>query len=328
MPAVTVIMAFHHLTPFLQPAVSSILNQTCRDFELIVVDNGTGTGLAALGDADRDPRVRLIPHATNRGVAAAHNAARALARGEFIANMDSDDLALSGRLERQLAVLRAEPRLGLLSTHALMIDGAGAVLHPQFTLTTERDQRVFSAYSLPITNPTVMGRRAVFEQFPMRSEFEVSSDYDFFARAIEVHPCRALPEVLLHYRRHAGQLTVSRFSAMVFNTCAIRHITARRRAGRPEGLAELIGACGDWLLRPPPVSECYAHFSRLALADGLPLLAVYHARKLLSVRRDAATLQTALGVYAAALRKAPREAGQLTRLFFTGPLRTHGLKPA
>ena len=327
MPAVTVIMAFHRLTPFLRPAVRSILNQTLRDFEFLIVDNGTGAGLAALGDEGRDPRVQLIPCATNLGVVTAHNAARAQAHGEFIANMDSDDLALPTRLERQLAVLRAEPRLGLLSTHALVINEAGEVLKPQFTLAGERDQHVFSSYSLPVTNPTMMGRRAVFGQFPMRDQFVISSDYDFFARVIEVHPCRALPEVLLHYRRHAGQMTVNQFPTMVLYACMVRLITARRRAGRPEGLAELLGSMGDWLARPPPPSASYAFFAGRALAEDFPLLAVFLARRCVSLQRTAPALANAVRVLAAAAGREPGRVGSLLRMFFTGPLRTHGLRP-
>ena len=327
MPAVSVILPFHQVTPFLAPAVRSILDQTWRDLELLVVDNGTGTGLTALGRGADDPRVRLISHPSNLGVAAAHNAARAAARGEFVANMDSDDIALPMRIERQIAELRADPRLELLATHADVIDDRGRRLRAQFTLPEERDQRIFSAYSLPITNPTLMGRRAVFERFPMRGEFSVSSDYDFFARAIESCSARALPEVLLQYRRHASQLTVSRQAAMVFNACLIRIVTARRRAGRPEKAEELLAGYSGWLARPPPPAECYARFAALALAEKLPLLAVFLARRSVSVQRTPGRLGAATRILGAALAQCPRDAIRLLRMYATGPVRAPGLRP-
>ncbi len=320
-------MPFHRVTPFLRPAVRSILDQTMRDFEFLIVDNGTGAGLAALGEEGRDPRIRLIPVPGNLGVPAAHNLARAQAQGEFIANMDSDDLALPMRLARQVAALRAEPGLGVLSTHALMIDEAGRGLRPQFTLATWEEQRTFTNYSLPITNPTVMARRGIFEQFPMRTGLAIASDYDFFARVVEQYPCRALPEVLLHYRRHADQITVSAFDHTVFCACVNRLVIARRRAGRPEDVAGLLDSLAAWVKQPPLPAESYAHFSRRALAEGFPLLAVFLARRSFSLRRTPAQLAQASATFAAAVAQAPASSIPLARMFFTGPLRTHRLKP-
>ena len=119
MPVVSVIMACHRVTPFLRPAVRSVLAQTERDLELILVDNGTGAGLEPLAQDGADPRVRLVTLGTNRGIAAAHNAAVALAAGEFIALLDHDDLMLPRRLEKQIAALRASPGLGLVNCGAL-----------------------------------------------------------------------------------------------------------------------------------------------------------------------------------------------------------------
>jgi hypothetical protein len=79
--------------------------------------------------------------------------------------------------------------------------------------------------------------------------------------------------------------------------------------------------------RPPPVGECYAHFARRARADGFPLLAVFLARRAVSVRRTPPALVGAARVLAGALRDAPGEAVTLLRMAATGPLRTHKLRP-
>jgi len=327
MPLVSVIMPFHRVTPYLRPAVRSILDQTLRDFELLLVDNGTGAGREALGAEGEDPRVRLLPQASNLGVATAHNLARAEARGEFIANMDSDDVALPTRLERQVAALRAEPQLQLLGARALAVDGTGAVLGPQFTLGTPAELKVFSAYSMPLTNPTLMGRRALFARFPMRPEFAISSDFDFFSRVVESERVGCLPEVLLHYRWHAGQVTSAEQPSMVFHASLIRLVTARRRAGGPEKLEELREACGGWLREPPAATETYARFAELALQERFSLLAVFLARRHFGTSRRPAALARALRVLGAAVRQSPGEAVTLVRMFATGPLRTHGLRP-
>jgi len=327
-PRVSVLMMFHRVTPFLRPAVASVLQQTWPNLELVLVDNGTGAGLQPLGEYGADPRIRLVSQATNLGIAAATNAALARATGEFIALLDHDDIALPRRLELQVAALNADPALGLVSSWAEQIDANGRVIGREFALTEPRAQFVFSGYTNPAPAPSHTARRCVFERFPWRAEFTCAGDYDFFARAAEAWAMRAVPEVLLQYRCHPGQATRERHSAQVCEAAVARLLTARRRAGRPENFPQLVGEVRGWLDRPPPPAITFEHFARRCLQEGFPLLAVYHARKLLSQERAPAAVARALRIVTAAIRLAPGETGTLLRMFATGPLRTHGLRPA
>lgn len=327
MPAVSVIFAFHRLTPFLRPALRSILTQTFTDFEVLLVDDGVGAGLDPLGDEGRDPRIRFFPVPERRGIVHAHNLALAQARGEFVALMDYDDLCLPERFARQVAALRADPQLGWLGTHARLIDTEDRVLGPAFTLVTAAEHRVFSAYSMPATAPTFMGRTAALRQFPYDTGILFAADYRLCCHLIEHWKVCALPEVLFHYRQHEQQTTIKARAQQLSGAMLNRLLTARRRAGRPEDAPALLAEFATWRDNPPPVDACYAAIAWRCLADDFPLLAVYHARKLLSVRRDAATLRMAAGVLVGAWRRSPRDAVRLGRMFFTGPLRAHGLSP-
>ena len=321
-------MVYHRVTPFLRPAVQSVLTQTFSDLELVLVDNGTGAGLAPLGELGRDPRVRLVSSSSNRGIAGGHNLGLNHARGEFIALLDYDDIALPRRLARQIEVLRADPGLGLVCSRAAAIDADGVVTGPEFSLLGEKAQYAYTAYTAPAVTPTYAGRREVFERFPYRQEFPGAADYDFLARAAEVCRLGGVPEVLLHYRHHAGQTTWQRAAAQIHSACMIRLITARRRHGRAEDLAGVVAEVSVWRESPPPPADAYARFARWSLREGLAVQAVYHARRLVAVRRDLGAAARAARVLASALRTAPREAALLVRLFFTGPVRAHGLKPA
>jgi glycosyltransferase involved in cell wall biosynthesis len=328
MPAVSVLMVYHRVTPFLGPAVQSVLAQTFPDLELVLVDNGTGAGVAPLGELGFDPRVRLVASPSNVGISRGHNLGLSHARGEYIALLDYDDIALPHRMARQVEALRADPRLGLVCSRAAAIDEAGVVMRPEFSLLGGKDQYVYSAYTTPAVTPTYTGRREVFERFPYRPEFPCAADYDFLSRVAEVCPLGGIPEVLLHYRHHAGQTTWQHASAQILNACMIRLVTARRRQGRAEDLAGVVAGVGSWLREPPPPARAYARFAGWSLREGFAVLAVYHARKLLAVRRDLRAGARAVWVLGSALRMAPREAALLLRLFFTGPVRAHGLKPA
>lgn len=326
MPLVSVIFVFHQVTPYLRPALRSILAQTMTDFEVLVVDNGTGQGLSAFGDEGRDTRLRLISHPENRGIATAHNAAVALAQGEFIALMDYDDLSLPRRFERQLEALRCNPRLGLIFTHALEIDGAGQALRPGFTLRSTSEQYEFSAYSMPATTPTAFGPRELFSQLPYRAQYQSAADIDFTARSLELRPSLALPEVLLHYRRHRQQTTVLNRHNQELAANISRLLTARRRARRPEQLEPLVEELTDWLRSPPALAEGYAWFARRSLREGFPLLAAYFTRKWLSATHDPRAIARGFGFAVTVLNRAHDQRVNCARMLLTGPLRTHQLK--
>lgn len=326
MPVVSVVMYFHRVTRFFQPAVQSVLQQTLTDWELVLVDNGTGSGTAPLGAAGRDPRLRCIALPQNAGIAGGHNAALAEARGEFIALLDADDIALPQRLERQVAALRADPRLGLVSSRANQINEHGVVIGREFALTEEAEQRVFTGYTNPAPAPSYTGRAEVFRRFPFRPQFASAHDYDFLSRAAEVWPMRGIDEVLLHYRRHAEQTTAQRHEQQMTSACAIRLLAARRRSGRAEDVDTAFDAVRETPPTEEALSDTYRRFAAQSLAEDFPLLAVYHARKALSVRRRPADCRFAIGIAMAALRRERCDRRLLVRMLLGGPLRAHGLR--
>ena len=112
-PSVTVLMPVYNAARHLQEAVESVLNQSHKDFELLVVDDGsTDEGLALLARYD-DPRIRIERLPRNGGIVAALNHGLRHARGSYIARMDADDIALPIRLERQLQYLEQYPEMGV-----------------------------------------------------------------------------------------------------------------------------------------------------------------------------------------------------------------------
>ncbi len=325
MPVVTVVTVFHQPSPHLAAAIESIRAQTLRDWELILVDNGTGLGRSVLeAAAAADERIRIVALPGNEGIARGIDAGVRAAQSEFIALLDYDDVALPRRLERQVEMLRADSSLGLVNCGVDTIDESGRITGREFCLLDGGAQKCFSTYGTPVVSPVYTGRREVFVQFPHREVFRWGSDFDFFNRVIEQWKVGGVGEVLQQYRRYAGQTTVVREAGLVLNQCAIRLLTARRRAGRPEELTAL--AAEMERLADAAPAEIYRHFARRCLAEGWTPPAVYHARRLLAVRRTPAAFLAAARIFVGALWQNPRNARFLTRLFFSGPLRAHGLR--
>lgn len=326
-PVVSVVTPFHQARPWLREAGESLRAQTLTDWEWLVVDNGTGTGLASLGELGRDPRIRLLSRAANDGASAGRNMAVAAAHGEFIAMLDYDDVARPERLAKQVARLRAEPSLGLVGCRVDTIDGRGATVGREFALMDGADRKCFSQYTMPMPLSACTGRREVFAQHPFRGDFDTAEDYDFFTRVAEPWGTGAVMEALAGYRVYANQTTQLRQDRQIFAASCIRLLTARRRAGRAEGWAELRTELDAWQVTPPKAEVACLAFAQRCLAEGFSRLAVYHARRHgLLARRPAAwvaalkVLRVALGQTEGAARR------EVLRVFLMGPLRAHGIR--
>lgn len=116
-PLVSVVMpVFNTRTDFLKAAVQSVLSQTFINFELLIIDDGSAAEISNILDEFRDSRIRRFRLETTHGAAYARNIALKSARGEYIAFLDSDDLAYPSRLEVQYSYLESHPEIGVLGT--------------------------------------------------------------------------------------------------------------------------------------------------------------------------------------------------------------------
>jgi glycosyltransferase involved in cell wall biosynthesis len=324
MPAVSVVTVFHRDTPYLRPAIASILNQTFRDLELVLVDNGTGLPAAELGALGNDSRLRWVRLPRNEGIAAGHNAGVAASTGEFIGLLDYDDLAAPDRLEKQVAALRADRGLGLVSALAEIIDEQERPAGRMFCIPDPAGHRAYAQYAAPVITPVAMARREVFECTPYRPQFPYAADLDFQSRATESWRMAVLPEVLLRYRWYAAQTTQQKQASIDNSRCAISLITARRRAGRPEGVEEIVG----WAEGLSP-AEYSRRVALHCLEEGFWELAAYRARRALALDRSPVSATRALAHAMRIWKRAPAgERDRVARMFFSGPVRALGLRPA
>lgn len=123
-PALSVIMPAYNAGRFLVPAIESVLSQSWRDFEFIIIDDGStdGTREKIEAYAAKDARIRSCPNPQNLGVVRTLNRAISLVRADWIARMDADDLSLPNRFARQMEVVRADPTLGFVTCPFDVID--------------------------------------------------------------------------------------------------------------------------------------------------------------------------------------------------------------
>ena len=202
-PRVSVIMGVYNGGDCLDDAIASIVGQRYESWELIVVDDGsTDSSLAvARSWSGRDPKVRVVENPINLGLAGSLNSAFTIARGEFVARMDADDVSLPARLERQVSFLDANPSVTVLGTGAAFVDAVGNPLGTG-CLFQEHDDIAANIYrTSPFIHPSVMMRRGFLESL---GGYDVrlrrAQDADLWLRGYRRFRYHNLPDPLVRCR--------------------------------------------------------------------------------------------------------------------------------
>lgn len=213
MPRVTVLVAVKDGLPWLLEAVESVLAQTYRDFELLVIDNASSDGSPEAAEAYGDPRIRVLRNDEDRGYVVSLNRGLEEARGEYVARLDADDRMLPERLARQVDALDAEPSVALVGAWMDVFDAEygpwGRVrghvrTYPEFVFAILADR-------YPWGHPSVTYRRDIVRALGgYDASLAPAEDKDLYRRlALARHDARAIETPLVHYRRHDKQLSRS-----------------------------------------------------------------------------------------------------------------------
>lgn len=265
---------------YLAGAVKSILAQTFSDFEFVIVDDGSNDGSSAVLAhlASQDSRIRLISQANTGLLGALNNGLRAC-RGEFIARMDADDIALPNRFWLQVNYLREHPDAVAVGSRVLMIDPDGVPIAEHWKLATHDDiDRDNMAGNCAMCHPSAMFRRSAIESIG-GYRFAYAEDHDLWLRLGEIGRLANLGEILLKYRMHLANLS---HSPTFRNVVILEEILAdaRRRRGLPPR-SQSPGAAQTSAIDQ---TEARARWARLAIHDGYYASACVLAAKALRAR--------------------------------------------
>jgi glycosyltransferase involved in cell wall biosynthesis len=207
-PTVSACLSVYNSERHVGQAIQSILNQTFKDFELLIIDDGSTDGSRRIleDDASRDPRIKLTCR-ENRGYPASLNEMIDRASGQFIAIMDADDIARPQRFERQVEYLRARPDYVLLGSRVLLVDVDGDPLCDWCTI--QEHEQLDSGFfqenpGTILCHPSVMMRRDTLLAIGKYRQFAMMEDFDLFLRMAEHGRIANYPDVLLEYRVHLG----------------------------------------------------------------------------------------------------------------------------
>jgi len=234
-PVVSVVMAVYNGKEFLREAIESILDQTFRNFEFVIINDGSVDGT----DAILDDYARLSAHLrvyrqSNQGLITSLNTACQLARGTYIARMDADDIAFPDRLERQVSFLMTHANVAVLGGAAQVIDRSGRPISLiRYPTTNSEIKAALFTYSCFVHPTVMMSKDAFLALGGYRKPFLHAEEYDLWLRMAERYELGNLADPVLYYRVHPQQITTSHLEQQVVSALGARAAACvRQTTGR------------------------------------------------------------------------------------------------
>ena len=203
-PKVSVLLPTHNSMLYLSQAIESVLKQNYQDFEFLIIDDHSidETSKLLAYYSQRDARIRIFRNEDNMGVARSLNRAIEVAEGEYIARMDSDDISLPERFQKQITFLDAHPAVGVLGTQTLFIEEDGQLSEQaQWEKPRSHNRLIWHLlYSTPFCHPSIMMRTECLHSAGGYNPAYQNEDMQLWTRMAFLTRLANLDETLLLYR--------------------------------------------------------------------------------------------------------------------------------
>ncbi|MDD3876092.1 MAG: glycosyltransferase family 2 protein [Bacteroidales bacterium] len=204
---ISVLMPVYNAGIYLKDAIESILNQTFREFEFIIIDDGSTDGSLDIIKSYTDKRIRLIENGENIRLIATLNKGIELSEGKYIARMDADDISLPDRLQKQFAFMEAHPEIGLCGSYIRTI---GLEHNYDVHFKTTHDEIKFKLFfDTHFPHPAAMIRKSVLidNMLRFKKEFIHAEDFALWNEMAALTQLAVIPEILVHKRTHSEQIS-------------------------------------------------------------------------------------------------------------------------
>ncbi|KKR58799.1 MAG: WbfO protein [Candidatus Curtissbacteria bacterium GW2011_GWA1_40_47] len=264
-PKVSVIMSVYNGLPYLKEAIKSILNQTYRNFEFIIVDDASEDKTWEYLKNLKEERVKLMRNKKNLGLAASLNIALRQSQGDFIARMDADDISLPSRFEEQIKFLNKNSSIDLCGTWVDLVNDEGEIVgEKKFPVDDNNIKKALAWYS-PIIHPTFMARKIFYKKMGgYDATFDYAEDYDLLLRARGKFKMTNIGQKLLLWRLGNKRRSRSEMNKIDKAELRIRIAEIKRNGISPKVLLALFKKIIFMYLMPSPVKIKIAKLLKLA----------------------------------------------------------------
>lgn len=213
-PLVSVVMTVYNADKYVVEAIKSILNQSYTNFELIVVNDASTDDSAEKILQLEDKRMIFLENEKNAGIVFSRNRGLNFAKGKYIAIIDSDDIALPYRLEKQVEYLESHPNCGICGSYYKSIDQNG---HKNFSFKvplTSKENKTFLLFNVPFCQSSIMMPAQIAKRFMYRVGFDIIEDYEIALRVSKQYEICNLPIYTTLYRFHGNNITIGKLQQM------------------------------------------------------------------------------------------------------------------
>lgn len=208
---VSVIMACHNSSEYLEEAVSSVLGQTCSDLELILIDDCSTDDTLKLANRYRayDHRVSVVSLSKNSGPATARNAGIRAAKGKWLGILDSDDVAAPSRFEKQINLAESGENLVMIGSSSISMDANGHAIKGHKYPTTHRElvRRLALMRAVPPHSSLLYRKDVVIKLSGYNPRYVPSEDYDLWLRLSEIGKLACIDQPLVKIRKHQRNIS-------------------------------------------------------------------------------------------------------------------------
>lgn len=220
-PVISVIMSTYN-TPdeWLEESVNSILNQTYSNFEFIIVDDCSTTGMTAIKEKCADDRIIWVRNEVNIGLTKSLNNALKIAKGKYIARMDADDISLPERFVTQIEFMENHPEVIVCGSWRRAIGNENGDEIWNIPATREEQQVQLFFYNCGLTHPTAMFRKSMLDEFEIRynENYKKAQDYGIWVQCTRFAPMVMIRQVLLQYRKSDSQVTANKNGVRLYDS--------------------------------------------------------------------------------------------------------------
>ena len=229
-PLVSVLMPAYNAERYIDEAVQSILNQSFKDFELIILNDGSTDKTWSIVQkyASKDSRIVAVSNTKNMKLSRTLNRGINMAKGKYIARMDADDISLSNRLRDQYHFMETHPQVGISGGSMNIIDTSNKVIGKRDYHLSDVDIREHIFKYSPFSHPLIIIRKSVLDKVGYYNpDFNPAEDYELYFRIGTISQFANLPIVLLRYRVVPKSMTTGATKYMELLTIKIRKLYAQ-----------------------------------------------------------------------------------------------------
>lgn len=229
---ISVVMSAYNSEKFISDSISSILNQTYDHWELIIINDASLDNTLKIINqfSEKDPRIKVIDNEKNLGLTISLNIGINNSNGEFIARLDSDDLAESSRLEKELDHLHAYPEVGLVGSGAHLINSFGNRIGSMNVMSQPYFVNKFIISLNPFIHSSIMVRKEALDNVgSYREKFRYSQDYDLILRLSEKYRLSNISLPLIRWRVSDSSVTMQHHTLQRIYADIAREFAIERR---------------------------------------------------------------------------------------------------